>query len=191
MRKIVLTLALLLPLALGAQEHTGYNLPEAPTNRARYIDFPSLDTGLWFAAQLTPAFGFSQSSSGPLFQLDLVAGYRFNEFLKLGLGLSPRFNPIDSAGFPFSGVGGSPVSLPIYLDVRGNMISQESRMVVPYWNVDAGYSLMDGIYLSPTVGVRVGPMRNNFIVGLTYIFQNVASWNESYSAVGLRLGFEF
>ena len=192
MKKLILTalLSLMLIPALAQQKHTDYNLPEVP-KRAQYIDFPSLDQGLWFAAQLTPALGFSQGASGLVFQVDLIAGYRFNEFLKLGLGLSPRFNPVNARSFPFSGLGGSAVSLPIYLDARGNIISQESRMAVPYWSFDAGYSLMDGIYFSPTVGVRVGPMRNNFIAGLTYIFQNVSSWGQSFSAIGLRLGFEF
>ena len=134
---------------------------------------------------------FSSKSSGPIVQVDVIGGYRFNEFIKLGLGVSPRLLPMDSSYFPFDGLGGGPVSLPVYLDVRGNIISQESRMAVPYWSMDLGYSIPEGFYASPTIGVRVGGPRNNFIAGLTYIFQNVASWKESYSAIGLRLGYEF
>ena len=64
-------------------------------------------------------------------------------------------------------------------------------MSVPWWSVDLGYSIPEGFYASPTVGVRVGGPRNNFIAGVTYIFQSVAAAKTSYHAVGLRLGYEF
>lgn len=176
MKKLLITLSLALMMVPAlAQNHKDYRLPDVP-DRAEYIDFPSLDKGLWFAAQATPAFCFSQ---GFLAQADLIAGYRFGEFLKLGAGVSP-------------GVMGKSFLMPIYLDVRGNIISQESRMAVPYWNVDAGYTVgkvYHGFYASPTVGVRVGMPRNNFIAGLSYILQCVPG--AALHGVGLRLGYEF
>ena len=168
MRKFLLAFSfalMLLPATLmGQAKHSGYTLPDEP-KRAKYIDFPSLDQGLWFAAQATGAMAFGQSASFPIAQVDLIGGYRFNEVIKLGLGISPR---LALAGAPGYGFSGGAVSLPVYLDVRGNVISQESRMSVPWW--------------SP---------RNKFIAGVTYIFQSVAAANTSYHAVGLRLGYEF
>ena len=191
MRKLLLAFSfalMLLPATLmGQAKHSGYTLPDQP-KRAKYIDFPSLDQGLWFAAQATGAMAFGKSASFPIAQVDLIGGYRFNEFIKLGLGISPR---LALAGAPGYGFSGEAVSLPVYLDVRGNVISQESRMSVPWWSVDLGYSIPEGFYASPTVGVRVGGPRNNFIAGVTYIFQSVAAANTSYHAVGLRLGYEF
>ena len=182
---------MLIPASLmGQAKHSGYVLPDEP-KRAKYIDFPSLDKGLWFAVQVTGAAAFCNVGNGAISQLDLVAGYRFGEFLKLGLGVSPQFSIGSAGSIPFHGINNSPTALPVYLDLRGNIISQESRMAVPYWNLDAGYSFGEGLYLSPTVGVRVGQPRNNFIAGLTYIFQNVAVYGTSFSAVGIRLGYEF
>ena len=185
MRKFVLAVCLaLLTFTALAQNKTGYTLPEQP-KRAKYVDFPSQDNGLWFAVQVTPGI-----SDGFFAQADLIAGYRAGEFFRVGAGISPRFgavNPdvVNSNGF----------SLPVYLDLRGNIISQESRMAVPYWSFDAGYSFLQlkGLYLSPTVGVRVGMPRNNFIAGLTYIMQQVGGNREFIPshAVGLRLGYEF
>ena len=177
MRKLLLTIgfALMLIPAAAQQEHTGYRLPDEP-KRAKYVDYPSLNTGFWFAVQATPAFA---TEEGFIFQADVVAGYRGGEFFRFGPGVSARFAP---SGF----------ALPVYLDLRGNIISQESRMVVPYWSLDAGYTFATdykGIYASPTVGIRVGMPRNDFIAGFTYILQ--LGFEDPVHAVGLRLGFEF
>jgi len=175
MKKLIAVAAFVLMMVPAlAQNHTGYALPEEP-KRAKYIDFPSQDKGFWFAVQAAPAVMTSEGFSG---QLDLMLGYRFGEFFKVGPGVSPRFS---ASGF----------SMPIYLDLRGNIISQESRMAVPYWSLDAGYSIgnVKGIYASPTFGVRVGMPRNNFIAGLSYILQG--SGSGLLHGVGLRIGFEF
>lgn len=176
MRRLILILSLaLMMLPAMAQEHTGYKLPDAP-KRAKYIDFPSLDKGLWFAVQATPAAFLNAGLSG---RADLILGYRAGEFFRFGPGISPGL------------VNGS-FNLPVYLDIRGNLISQESRMAVPYWSIDAGYTFgqeVKGLYASPTVGVRVGMPRNDFIAGLTYILQLVPG--SALHAVGLRIGYEF
>ena len=177
MRKLLLTIgfALMLIPAAAQQEHTGYRLPEEP-KRAKYVDYPSLNTGFWFAVQATPAFA---TEEGFIFQADVVAGYRGGEFFRFGPGVSARFAP---SGF----------ALPVYLDLRGNIISQESRMCVPYWNVDAGYTIGQGIYASPTIGVRVGQPRNNFVAGLTYMFQYYGgAVGAPAHAIGIRIGFEY
>lgn len=174
-RLIAIAAFVLMMVPALAQSHTDYTLPEQP-KRAKYIDFPSQDKGLWFAAQVTPALCFSE---GFLTQADLMLGYRTGEFFKIGPGVSP-------------GLLNGSFLMPIYLDVRGNIISQESRMAVPYWSLDAGYTIGDvykGIYVSPTVGVRVGMPRNDFIAGLTYIFQKVPG--SAVNSVGIRLGYEF
>ena len=174
MRKLIAIAAFALMMVPAlAQNHTGYTLPEEP-KRAKYVDYPSLDKGLWFTVQATPAIAFG---SGFMAQADFIAGYRAGEFFKIGAGVSPQY----AGGF----------SLPVYLDVRGNIISQESRMAVPYWSLDAGYAFLQnrGLYVSPTVGVRVGMPRNDFIAGLTYILQ--AGNGSMMNAVGVRLGYEF
>ncbi|MBO4670529.1 MAG: hypothetical protein J5640_01630 [Bacteroidales bacterium] len=187
----VIGLSLMLIPAL-AQNHTDYTLPEKP-KRAEYIDFASLDKGLWFAVQLTPALAYTSEGSGTFCQADLIAGYRFGEFFKLGLGIAPRLVSMpESVAFRMAAKPVSSVVLPLFLDIRGNIISQESRMCVPYWNLDAGYTFGQGFYASPTVGVRVGRPRNNFIAGVTYMFQHIqGDPGIPAHVIGLRLGFEY
>lgn len=176
MRKLIaLAATVLLAVPVLAQNHTGYALPEEP-KRARYIDFPSQDQGLWFAAQVSPAIFLHEGFN---IGADLIAGYRLGEFFRVGAGISP-------------GVLGGVFRMPVYLDLRGNIISQESRMAVPYWNLDAGYSVSsvyNGLYVSPTVGVRVGMPRNDLIAGVTYMLQLVPG--SALHGIGLRLGYEF
>lgn len=199
MKKLIAILGLSLMLIPAlAQKHTDYKLPETP-NRAEYVDYPSLDKGFWFAVQLAPAGAFAASSRATFAQADLILGYRFGEFFKIGAGVAPRLvipvNSSTSIGFPpakLSVMERSGIDLPIILDLRGNIISQESRMCVPYWNVDAGYTLGQGIYASPTIGIRIGQPRNNFIAGLTYMFQYYGgALNIPAHAVGIRIGFEY
>ncbi len=183
MKKLITVIGLVLMLFPSfAQNHKDYTLPSEP-KRSRYIDFPSQDRGLWFAVQATPAINSIDSFSA---QVDLIAGYRTGEWLRIGAGISPKYSS-----------GKNAMVLPVYLDLRGNLISQESRMAVPYWSFDAGYTFggnyaYRGLYLSPTVGVRVGMPRNNFIAGITYIMQHIGpgSFLPSHG-VGLRVGYEF
>ena len=177
MRKLIAILAFgLLMIPALAQNHTDYNLPQEPV-RAPYIDFASLDQGLWFAFELAPTNFFVMDKIA--LQVDLLAGYRVNEFLRVGAGIAPRL----IAGY---------FSLPIYADVRGNIISQESRMVVPYWSFDVGYSLGKyerGLYVSPTAGIRIGMPRNNALVGLSYTLQGVPGM--VFHGIGIKIAYEY
>ncbi len=179
MKRLILIVSFALMLApaslFGQAKNSGYVLPDEP-KRAKYIDFPSLNEGFWFAAQLTPATFFREGFS---FRGEVIGGYRFGEFFKVGAGVAP-------------GAIGGIFQMPIFADFRGNIISQESRMVVPYWNVDLGYSvsrIYSGFYASPTIGIRVGMPRNDFIAGVTYIAQFVPG--SIVHGLGLKLGYEF
>ena len=179
MRKLIAIAAFALMMVPAlAQNHTDYTLPETP-KRAQYVDYPSLDKGFWFAVQATPALFMADGVQMIHAQADLIAGYRFGEFFKVGAGISPGL--FWMAAF----------SMPVYLDVRGNIISQESRMAVPYWSFDAGYNVgqPNGFYASPTVGVRVGMPRNNFSAGATSILQT--GGGTVMNGIGIRLGYEF
>lgn len=188
MRKLIAIAALALMMVPAlAQNHTDYTLPQQP-KRAKYVDYPSQDKGFWFAVQATGVVLVGLDIPVPTTSVDLIAGYRFGEFFKVGAGISP--------GFFWMGA----FNMPVYLDLRGNIISQESRMVVPYWSLDTGYNVGQptGFMVSPTIGVRVGMPRNNFIAGVTYFLQtqpnnSVLHTGEInlYNSIGIRLGYEF
>lgn len=172
---IILAFLCIVSLPVFAQERN-ITLPEKP-NRPEYVDYSSLEKGFFGAVQLSPTLAMDKDDNKTaIYQVDLIAGYRFGEFLRLGAGVSPRI--------------GEMKNLPIYVDLRGGFISQRSRMCVPYWSIDVGYTLNQGIYLAPTAGIRVGGLRHDFVLGIGYFFQGVQDASDFNCAV-LRLGYEF
>ena len=157
------------------------------------------DNGFWCAATISPAAAFASNSSRATFaQADVVLGYRFSEFFKVGVGVGPRYvipvNANTTMMFPKGQF--DKIDLPIYLDLRGSLMSQADKKVVPYWSVDGGYGIGQGFFASPTLGIRIGQSRGSFLVGLSYIFQHydyskAAMADQFAHAAALKLGYEF
>lgn len=168
--------ALMMGFAAGAfAQNQGITLPEKP-KRAKYVDYSTKQTGWWCAAQLGGGYA---TTTGRFFgQFDFVNGYRFSEFLKVGVGISPR-------------VGLN--TIPIYAQVRGNFISQEDTMFAFFWNADLGYAINGGVYASPSVGMRYGGIRHNVLISLYYALegQKPEVSDQLLHIVGLRIGYEF
>ena len=177
MKKILICAIVLFGfLAKGlAQHNTNITLPERP-KRAKYVDYSVKQTGWWCAAQI--GGGYSTTTSDFFGQFDFVNGYRFSEFLKVGVGISPRIGL---------------KTIPIYAQARGNFISQEDTMFAFFWNADLGYAINGGIYASPSVGMRYGGIRHNFLVNLYYALegQKTETSDKPMHLVGLRIGYEF
>ena len=124
-----------------------------------------------------------------------VAGYRFNEYVRVGLGLGARYyfdnNKVRSTL--------SEWAFPIFLNVRGNFIPTRYRDVVPYYSFDIGGTVRDGFMLRPTVGLRVGRERSAFLVGLGYVGQDLSTYSRDnlrktrrfVNFITLKLGYEF
>lgn len=175
MKRLLIIVTLLLGImAMGLAQHNTVTLPERP-KRAKYVDYSVKQTGWWCTAQL----GAGYATNGHIFgQFDFVNGYRFSEFLKVGIGISPRI-----------GLN----TIPIYAQARGNFISQEDTMFAFFWNADLGYAINGGIYASPSVGIKFGGIRHNFLLSIYYALEGQK--NEVVETplhlVGLRLGYEF
>lgn len=175
MKRVVIIFTLLLGIStISFAQNNEITLPQKP-KRAKTVDYSVKDSGYWLATQAGVSY-----CGGKLFgQFDFVNGYRFSEFLKVGVGVSPRI-----------GIK----SIPVYVDLRGNFFSQADRMFAICWNVDGGYAFNNGgIYASPSVGMRFGGIRHNFIVGINYMLQGQENDDEHplLHAVGLRIGYEF
>lgn len=124
-----------------------------------------------------------------------MAGYRFNEYVRVGLGLGARYyfdnNKVRSTL--------SEWAFPIFLNVRGNFIPTRYRDVVPYYSFDIGVTVRDGFMLRPTVGLRVGRERSAFLVGLGYVGQDLSTYSRDnlrktrrfVNFITLKLGYEF
>ena len=170
MKKLIATTLILCFSIVAIAQEKNVTLPERP-NRSKYSDYSTKDAGWWCAIQI----GISYGDTAILGQLDIVTGYRLSEFLKIGIGVSPR-------------VGLK--SIPVYIDVRGNIIPQVDRMHSFFWKVDVGYALNDGIYLSPGLGMQLGGIRHNFLVGANYTLQGFKEVSPKHFA-GIYIGYEF
>lgn len=154
-------------------------------------DYTTNDTGFWGAVQ---GFGastlFIDARCTQLAELDLVGGYRFSQYLKVGLGLGARYY------FNNTRLRDSSIewAMPLFATVRGNFIHEGYRNVVPYYSIDVGGAVRDGFMWRPAVGIRVGQPRNAFTLALTYMGQNLTykDGKDKYvSALGLTVGYEF
>ena len=154
-------------------------------------DYVTFDKGFWIAGEFRPAYTLHISSSdSPVMELDVTGGYRFNEFVRVGIGFGGRYY-IKSDRLRKGNISWS---FPIYANIRGNFIPTGYRDVVPYYSFDMGGSIRDGFMWRPTVGIRVGQKRSAFLLGLTYTGQSLINTHDKRnycSMLGLTLGYEY
>lgn len=182
-------------VAALAQINQVTRLPQvgAPEKQA---DYTSAGSGFWMAAEASAAYSCRLFNSNFGYtEIDAVAGYRFNEYVRVGLGLGARYyfdnNKVRSTL--------SEWAFPIFLNVRGNFIPTRYRDVVPYYSFDIGVTVRDGFMLRPTVGLRVGRERSAFLVGLGYVGQDLSTYSRDnlrktrrfVNFITLKLGYEF
>lgn len=164
-------------------------------NPGDYVDYTEFEKGFWCAVELVGAYSCHiENDNGALTELDIVGGYRFNEYLRIGLGLGARYY-IENEKIRYSDIKWS---FPIFANVRGNIIPSEHRTIVPFYSVDLGGTVRDGFMIRPTIGVRFGDPRSAFTVGITYLGQTLkapkeaGSYSRDYTSfVGIKLGYEF
>ncbi len=181
------------------------NLPAAP--ESRYRDYASSTKGFWAAAELAGGVSIDHDSAiKSTYPVDLhfTFGYRFSEYLQVGVGVGFRhyfdgkmarcyLNDKDECeNYKWA--------FPIYANLRGLFLSGQSRSVVPYWSVEAGHAINDGFMASPTLGLRFGTMeRHHFLLGLSYTAQYTRLWGDAepgykfgcLHVLQLKLGYQF
>lgn len=142
-------------------------VPETP-KRAPYIDYDTQKKGWWCAVEIMGG-GTVDVNYDPHFYnigLSFINGYRFNQFIRIGIGLAfryyipainkdyqvydkiPGLYEPKNANFEVEDTRegsqykyhGAPWAIPLFIDIRGNLISNDTRMCVPYWAFDIGYS---------------------------------------------------
>ncbi len=173
-------------------------LPQGKNNNA-YVEYSSYEQGFWYAVELQSGYSCNINKYNvAMVELNIVGGYRFNEFFRAGLGIGGRYY-INNEKVRYSDINWA---MPIYLNVRGNIIPSESRTVVPYYSFDIGGTVRDGFMFRPTIGVRFGEPRSAFLLGLSYMGQSLKSYksdtnnviipNRKYNSfVTLKIGYEF
>jgi len=197
-RTTLLLFALAASLMLSAQNNRNYRLPDEGNTTAHH-DYSTFDRGFWIAPEFTGGIycDFGMDKMPVPLELDVTGGYRFNEYLKVGIGFGARYYINND----YVRARSIEWSFPVYANVRGNFISSEYRQVVPYYCVDLGGAIRDGFMWRPTVGLRIGENRSAFLVGLSYMGQCLKRYDKKSkdgindskyaSFLMLRLGYEF
>lgn len=177
----------------------GVIMPDRPKTKA-YVDYSWKESGFWAGLDLASGASVNvdpKYATAVTTDIHAVAGYRFNSFIMIGAGVgakiyAPSGNRVD-AKYP-----GNIVSIPVFFNARGVMIDPRSRVTLPCWSLDLGYSFFDGIYVSPMLGVRVGGgERHHFIAGLAYVLQGAdLRFGDAYQkgylhSIQLKLAYQF
>lgn len=190
-------MGLMMTTAVFAQENQVNRIPTVGKDPTQ-TNYVTLDRGLWFSAEALGGYScYLHGHNMGLVEVDVTAGYRFNEYLKVGLGLGGRYYISQQNLRRHDDKWG----MPIFATVRGNIIPGKYRHTVPYWGVEAGASIRDGFFFRPTIGMRIGELREAFTLGLSYMGQNIATYkgegplpvkgDRFTNFVCVRLGYEF
>lgn len=164
----------------------------------QYIRYDRNDTGFWFAIEALGGSSINTTRKNVQFaEVDFFAGYRFNQFVRVGLGLGPRYY-FNNQNIRYSS---SEWTMPIMLNVRGNFIPNAYRHIIPYYSFNIGSSIGDGLMVRPHLGIRIGEPRSAFNLSVFYMGQNLGVTeiiNDKnvkksifISFFGLNLGYEF
>lgn len=105
-----------------------------------YKDYSELNKGFWFSAEIGEALSCNITGGNYSFtEFDVVVGYRFSEYARLGVGVGVRYYNNNSHRFSNISWG-----MPLFATLRGNIIPSEYRNLVPYYSIDVGSSIRDG-----------------------------------------------
>lgn len=191
MKQTIIILAVSFLMISQALAQNNIRLPEKP-NRMAYVDHTEKESGFWCAIESNA--GSSIVFNHANFQrvgLTYTGGYMVSEYLKFGLGMGANYYFNNNSHARNTKIG---VTMPIFLDVRGNLVSQEVRNFVPYWSLDFGGAIRDGFFMSPTIGMRFGQKRDSWLLGLSYTLNridNAPCYPQSVSSFAIKFGYEF
>lgn len=157
------------------------------------------DNGWWCAVEgHAGAVFFRPQAYEGLFGISFTNGYRFSEYARLGVGFGVTATKYDEEflnryEFPYKLQG---ATLPLFLNVRGNILSQKERKCVPFWNADIGFAFLKNLFFFDAgIGMRVGGNRHAFVLSANYIGRmvDVHYRKESNFSNGImfKLGYEF
>ena len=168
------------------------DIAKVPTVKAAngYRDYKFYDRGFWASVETEGGYLLSKNNDAGYAELNFVGGYRLNEHLKVGLGFGARYY-INNKVMRYKDYKWS---FPLFADVRGNIIPELNRSIVPYYSAEFGAAINDGMFVRPALGVRFGEPRSSFTLAITYMAQKLKLTPEHYSTtsfIGLKAGWEF
>ena len=191
MKRTLLVLCAAVLSGTAVAQYRDVKLPE-PTPRSKYYDSDRADKGFWSAGEFSG--GSTVSADNPCAQflmLTWTAGYRFNQYIRVGAGLGGMVYVHNGYKLRDSN---SDWGVPIFANARGNFMAQEDRGFSPYWSMNVGYVVKNGFFMSPTLGLRFGSKRSDFLLGVTYslnVIDNLPWVDKCTNSLMLTLGYEY
>lgn len=189
MKKIILSFCLVMYAIIGQAQERIIKMPETP-KLSNYSEFLLRKSGYWCSADLTigPSLAFRRRNlltAG----INFVNGYRFDDYLRVGIGVGVQYHVANNNAIRNTDIKWT---MPIYLNARGNFVSQDLREIVPFWSVDVGGVIRDGFMFTPSIGVRIGEQRSAFLVGLGYSMRTIdAIDTKTRNYIVFKLGYEY
>lgn len=188
MRKYFAICCALLLACSGFAQDREIRMPEEPSKK---INIAEENSGYWCSIEVNGGSTLMENHKNvALVSTEFTNGYRFNQWLKVGVGIGVMYYPNNKNVRDTK----SQLSMPLYLNARGNILSEDIRRTVPYWSVNIGSSIPDGFFFTPTIGLRVGEKRSAFLVGVSYTLRElktIPGSMSSYSGAMVKLGYEF
>lgn len=174
----------------AAQAQDRYiRMPEEPDQKG--INIAEADKGYWCAVDVSGGYTLMDTHDNiGMVSAAFTNGYRFNQYIKLGAGLGLMYYPKGDDVRRRS----SNFALPVFLNARGNILSDQTRHAVPYWSYNIGMTFPDGFFMTPTVGMRIGEKRSAFLIGISYTLRQLKSKPnrpDFYSGAFVKLGYEY
>lgn len=188
MRKLLLLCCVFTLANSGFAQDRVIRMPEEPV---KSMNIAENNTGYWCSIEINGgSTSMENHKNVALVGAEFTNGYRFDQWLKVGAGIGVMYYPNNNNVRDTR----NHLSMPLFINARGNMLSEEIRRTVPYWSVNVGTSIPDGFFLTPTVGLRVGEKRSAFLLGVSYTLRHLKTCSGSmtnYSGTMLKLGYEF
>jgi len=179
--------AVMLACSCLAQDRV-IRMPEEP---AKYMNVAENNTGYWCSVELNGGSTLMENHKNvSLVNAEFTNGYRYDQWLKFGIGIGVMYYPNSEKVRDSK----NHLSMPLFINARGNILSEEIRHTLPYWSVNIGTSFSDGFFFTPTVGLRLGEKRSAFLVGISYTLRHlktVPGSMSNYSGAMVKVGYEF
>lgn len=189
MRKIISVCIFLLSLGNTHAQDRVIKMPEAPSKTHNIADEGG--SPIWCAIDVGGgSTAMENKKNVAMVGASYTIGYRISQYLKVGVGLGVLYYPNSKNVRDTE----KHLAMPLFVNVRGNILSDDIRRTVPFWSVNVGTSIPDGGFLSPSVGLRIGEKRNAFLISVGYTLRHLKSYqenNSNYSGALLKLGYEF
>ena len=183
-------LAVASALTATAQERTIKMPEEQPEHLA--LNTAEVSKGFWCAAEIGGGGTLMEHKNNVgMAGASFSCGYRVSQFIKVGGGIGALYYPSNNHVRDTK----YHLGMPLFVNARGNILSEDIRSKVPYWSINIGATLPDGFFLTPQVGMRFGEKRSAFLVSVGYTLRhlktNIANPTNNYSGILAKVGYEF